>query len=931
MSFTHLPESLRTGLDDLWGDLPDDLAAHLAADSNRQQAFFTACAYSDFIKSLVLSQPGMVLSLLKSGELDQNKSAQDYHASLSRALDTVANESELHHVLRTVRQREMCRIAWRDLNKQQALQETMTQCAAFADAAITLSLGKLHSWLAEKEGEPLSKKGKPQSLVIIAVGKLGSQELNFSSDVDLIFTYPETNENFFTVLARQLIRSLQLVTEDGFVFRVDMRLRPYGDSGPLVMSFSQFAGYYQEQGRDWERYALLKGRIISGSEANKIKLNGTLKPFIYRRYIDYGSIDALRQMKQLIAREVRIKAMQNDIKRGPGGIREIEFIGQVFQLIRGGQDRRLQQRKILSVLRYLKESRTLEASIVDELQAAYVFLRDVEHRLQMVADKQTHALPNDESAQLRLAHAMGFADWESFDAALESHRQHVEHHFEQMLLTPEHEETQSGEYLRIDCHALWMEKTEPKISYKILNSIGFEQAEDVYQKLTDFKHSYRCRKLNERAKERLDNLVPIVLALVGKSANPEVTLERMIHLLDAIIRRSVYMALLLENPKTLKWLIKLFDLSAWVADHIARYPSLLEELLSAKPMTQAVSAMELDNDLRQSLLSLSEEDLEGQMEAMRLFKQRQVLKVASSDLEKQLPLMKVSDHLTFTAETILRQVQELASKEVSFKSSDLEQPHFENQFAIIAYGKLGGIELSYSSDVDLVFLHNNPPGNDEFTIRLAKRIIHMLSTRMSNGILYKVDTRLRPSGSAGLMVSGIDAFIDYQKNSAWTWEHQALVRARVISGPEDMKRQFNDCRKEILSARRDLDELKKQVFDMRQKMKNSHKQNQAGYFDVKQGDGGISDIEFLVQYSVLAWSADHPALLTWPDNIRILEAIAHEKLIDAEDVTLLIDAYQDYRAIIHNATLKGTSTLVSDENFILYRQLITRLWEEIIQ
>lgn len=931
MSALNLPPELQTGLADLLSGLPRDLSDFLNTNDSQKQAFLTACAYSDFIKSLVLSQPEMVLAILQSDELAINKSGQDYYDQLSKRLENVSDEADLHRALRQYRQQEMFRIAWRDLNKQQKLQDTMSQCSGLADAAISLSLAKLHQWQAEKEAPPLDKHGRKQALIIIAVGKLGSQELNFSSDIDLIFAYPESGESFFTLLARQLIRCLQLVTEDGFVFRVDMRLRPYGDSGPLVMSFSQMASYYQEQGRDWERYALLKGRIISGSEAQKSQLNATLKPFIYRKYIDYGSIDALRSMKQLIAREVRIKDMQNDIKRGPGGIREIEFIGQVFQLIRGGQDRRLQQRKILSVLRYLKASKTLDANIVDELSTAYIFLRNVEHRLQMVADKQTHALPNEDEAKLRLAHAMGFSDWEAFFTALETHRQHVEHHFEQMLVAPEHEETQGGEYLRIDCHALWMEKTDASKSLKILHSIGFEHADAVLSKLMDFKHSYRCRQMDATAQQRLDNLLPIVLALIGKTANPEVTLERMIHLLDSILRRSVYMVLLLENPKTLKWLVKLFDLSDWVADHIARYPSLLEELLNAKPMLQAVSASELEDELRQTLLSIPEEDLEGQMEALRLFKQRQVLKVAASDLENQLPLMKVSDHLTFTAQTILRQVQELAGKEVTFKHADLEQPHFENQFAIIAYGKLGGIELSYSSDVDLVFLHDNPPGNDEFTIRLAKRIIHMLSTRMSNGILYKVDTRLRPSGSAGLMVSGIDAFIDYQKNSAWTWEHQALVRARVISGPEEMVRKFDACRAEILSSRRDLDELRQQVSEMRLKMKESHEVKETDSFDVKQGDGGIADIEFLVQFAVLAWSADYPSLMKWPDNIRILETIADEGLIEAEDVSALIDAYQDYRAIIHNATLRGTSTLVSDDSFVPYRELINRLWNEVIR
>lgn len=916
----------------------------LPANKDFLASFVKVCTCSDFIKNALRTHPKMFNELLASGDLQQSYQAQYYVEKTTALMEIINNESELILQLRALRLREMVRIAWRDLAGWTDLHETMKNLSALADAIIDNTLKVLHRWQCNTLGTPFNEADVEQQLFVIAVGKLGGQELNFSSDVDLIFIFPEngdtqrhatsmTNEMFFTRLAQNFIKTLQVITEEGFVFRVDMRLRPYGDSGPLVMSFLACSSYYQEHGRDWERYALIKGRIISGDPQNASLLLSLLKPFVYRRYIDYGSVEALRNMKQLIMREVHIRSLQSDIKRGPGGIRQIEFIGQVFQLIHGGQDRRLQQRKILSVLRYLKESNILEGNVIDELTKAYIFLRNLENRLQMFADQQTHKLPIDEHEQIRIAYAMNFESWEEFIKILTYHRDIVEKHFERMLAPPQHEEIEIGGYDLVDLKSLWSGTLSKTKAYDILQVLGFTEKEEAYDLLMAFRNSYRYRKLNEHTKKQLDTLVPLMLQHTERIKQPFQTLKRILTLLEAIVRRSAYIILLLENPQTLKRVITLFSSSYWIAEQVSCYPFLLDELLHAATMTEASSEAALEDELRQSLLSIPEQDLEQHMNALRSFKLRQMLRTSAADIVKTLPLMKVSEHLTHTALAILRQAQDIVLKDLIAKYNYLENikhPFSPAKFAIVAYGKLGGIELSYSSDVDLVFLYDNPPEYEEFTLRLAQRIIHILDTRTANGILYKVDTRLRPSGSAGLLVSHINAFVDYQQNTAWTWEHQALVRARIISGPVDLKEKFDRTREAVLSRKRNLHELREQIVKMRQRMQQANEIKVSGAFDIKQGNGGIADIEFIAQYIVLAHAHAHPALLQWPDNIRIFETAADEKLISNEDARILIDTYHIYRDIIHRSALQNETTLILKETSLKYVEGITALWQKIM-
>ena len=852
-----------------------------------------------FIRDVLTKYPNWLLPLLNSGP----ELAQELTNDFIGHIENVTEEATLMQVIRKFRMWHMLRIAWHDLNGRFELSVVMQELSQLADVILAETAKKLMSWQVEQLGVPQDDQQHPQPFIIIALGKLGSKELNFSSDVDLMFAYPRAGktttgipcEQFFTKLAQRLIYVLQTPTEDGFVFRVDMRLRPYGDAGALVMNFSQLAVYYQEQGRQWERYALVKARCIKTEKHWVAEWNRLLKPFVYRRYVDYGSIESLREMKQLIEREVTVKNLQNDIKRGPGGIRQIEFIGQVFQLIRGGSLRRLQQRKILPVLRYLKRADMLAVTTVNELIAAYTFLRKVEHRLQMMHDQQTHTLPQDPAIQLWLANSMNFDDWSSFYVYLQQHQHNVRHHFENMLqpaTTPATQVNFQPQFVNF-----WQNQLNDVDACAWLQAMGISQPEAILAALIDFRDSHRCRQLQADAKQRLSIVMPNLLLQVAMVQEQLPTFIRVIHLLEAIVRRSAYLALLIENPEALTRLVQLFAKSAWIADKITSSPFLLDELTRQEKLTKPIFENKLADQLRQILLGIPEQEFEEQRESVRVFKSQCELRTAIAEVEGTMPLMKVSDQLSFTAGVILASSRDITVKELSEKKGELQQ------FAIIAYGKLGGLEMSYLSDLDLVFLHDMGLNTDA-PIRLAQRIIHMQTTRTTNGVLYQVDTRLRPSGTAGLLVSSVDAFVRYQTSEAWLWEHQALIRARFICGDSNIEARFNQARSTILTQARDVEFVRQEVCAMREKMRaqqSSHSQ----LFDIKNERGGITDIEFLAHFGALVHAHAHPQVVRWTDTIRILEELGDVGCFPTTLSDKLIQIYQEYRAYLHQRILKG--------------------------
>ena len=902
---------------------------------------------SEFVARNSIREPQLLNELVASGDLCRPYSPQGYVERLSGVLADVADEAALMLRLRNFRRREMVRIAWRDLAGWADLDETMRELSWLADACIGHSLELLHRWLCAELGTPHSTAGEPQSLIVLGMGKLGAHELNFSSDIDLIFTYPEagetvggsrplSNERYFIRLGQALIRVLNEPTAAGFVFRVDMRLRPFGDSSPLVSSFDELENYYQIHGREWERYAMIKARVVAGDAEAGARLMTLLRPFVYRRYLDYGAFSSLRGMKRLIESEVRRKGMENNIKLGAGGIREIEFIGQAFQLIRGGREPALQERRILTVLQLLQQGNLLPEYVVQQLTDAYLFLRRTEHRLQEYADQQTHKLPEDETGRMRLAFSMGFDGWELFKAELDAHRSNVQEHFEQVFAAPQTRHAESDE---LDLSGVWQQELEPERSLQALSAAGYEQPEAVLHQLDALYNGRRYQTLSDNGKQLMDRLIPLLLGVAGQMEQPDAALGRVLQLLEQILQRSAYLSLLVENPMALSQLVKLCAASPWITRQLTRYPVLLDELLDPRVLYTPPGRDELEAEIRQRLLPVAQDDLERQMELLRHFRHSNVLRVAAADVADAIPLMVVSDHLTDIAEVVLEHTLDLAWNHLVERHGAPSCSGDGKGFAIIAYGKLGGIELSYGSDLDLVFIHDEKAGDTGgprpvagavFYARLAQRIIHILATRTAAGMLYEVDTRLRPSGASGLLVSSFEAFARYQQEKAWTWEHQALVRARIVAGSESLGQRFCRLRRQVLSRPRDETVLRKEVAEMRSKMVETHSGGDRTLFHLKQDPGGITDIEFMVQYAVLAWAQQYPELLDYTDNIRILERLSGAGLLTWQEAGLLGDAYRAYRARLHRLVLQEAAPAVDSAEFTAYRQGVNRLWKKLI-
>ncbi len=955
-------QSFRTAV----AQLQDDLGFSTWTPERWAQ-FARVTAASDFVIEQSVRDPLMLLSLVQSGELDRPFAPGELCGQIAAAVSTAQSEDELGRVLRRQRARHQVRIIWRDLTRQADLVQTCRDLSDMADASIDQAYQWLYSRHCEQFGTPTGRRsGEPQQMVILGMGKLGAVELNLSSDIDLIFAYPEggetvgvkralDNQEFFIRLGQRLIKALDPMTVDGFVFRVDMRLRPYGSSGALVLSFNALEQYYQDQGRDWERYAMIKSRVVAGDQVAGAQLQEMLRPFVYRRYLDFSAIEALRTMKQLIQQEVRRKGMADNIKLGSGGIREVEFIAQAFQLIHGGRDLSLQQRPLLKVLSTLEGQGYLPPAVISELREGYEFLRYTEHAIQAIADRQTQMLPDSPQDQARIAFMLGFADWDAFHEKLMFWRGRVAWHFAQVIADPDEEEgadcevVVGGEWL-----PLWEEAQDEEAACRQLEEGGFADATKALKALAGLRSSPQLRAMQRLGRERLDAFIPRLLAQAVEHDNPDLVLERVLPLVEAVARRSAYLVLLTENPGALRRLLTLCAASPWIAEQITRFPLLLDELLNEGRLFKPPLAPELAAELRERLTRIPEDDLEQQMEALRHFKLAHRLRVAASEIAGSLPLMKVSDYLTWLAEAILEQVLALAWRQTVAKYGTplrTDGTLCDPGFIIVGYGKVGGIELGHGSDLDLVFIHDGDPQAEtdgakpidgaQFFTRLGQRIIHLLTAQTNSGQLYEVDMRLRPSGASGLLVSSLGAFARYQENEAWTWEHQALVRARVLVGSQDVGQAFEKVRAQVLGKARDLAKLQQEVSEMRAKMRDNlgSKSTAAGTaanafdatapFDLKQDAGGIVDIEFMVQYAALAWSQTHPPLLRWTDNIRILEELEHEGLMPVEDASLLREAYKAYRSAAHRQALQKDAGVIPGDQFADERRQVMRIWREL--
>jgi len=922
-------------------------------------------ALSEFISKSCLRDPDLLMGLYESGRLLQSTPANFYREKLKELLTDFAPKPTtfltsagltnqiptLQCLLRDFRRQEMVRIAWRDLSGRAMLEETMADLSSFADDCIDCSLSVLYNLQCCVDGIPRAKNGTRQHLVVFGLGKLGGKELNFSSDVDLIFSYPEagitdhpeqpqTNDGFFSRLCRNLIKTLSEITPDGQVFRVDMRLRPDGENGPLVMNFENTEEYYQLHGREWERYAWIKARAVAGNTAAAKNLLQRLKPFIYRRYLDYGAFDSLRNMKQKISIEVKRKGLKNNIKLGPGGIREIEFFGQVFQLIRGGVIPGLQDQRLLSILHTLANENHIESKTRDELQTSYIFLRNTEHRLQEFSDQQTHELPKEPKARLRLAIAMGFNDWKSFLSCLTQHTGTAHRHFSNLLASrqPEIERECGSENIQ-ELACLWTSISVDKQTCRELSNAGFKEPEAVIKLLDNYKSSPGTRALSPKGRARIDRLVPIVLESTSHSPQPDLALKRIIGLMETIQRRTNYISLLLENPGALKHLIRLAIASPWIITFLSRHPVLLDELIDPRTLYAPPEKNVLMENLSRRLKEIESDDLEYQIEALCIFRQVNELRVAAADITDVLPLMRVSDYLSGIAETIIEKVVSLSWQHLIAKhgrpSASLNNNPCGKGFAVIAYGKLGGLELGYGSDLDMVFIHagdkgqttgDHPIENTQFYARLGQRVLHLLTTHTAAGRIYEIDMRLRPSGSSGLLVSHFTSFQAYQSEDAWTWEHQALLRTRAIVGDKHLTDWFNGVRKEILTRKRHRKDLQEEVITMRNKMRRGLSQKDSLGFDLKQDRGGIVDIEFIVQYLVLlnAWKFNE--LVTYPDNVRQIQALSETGILDEKVAHLLRRIYLVYRATVHRLNLAEKHHSVPTDTFQDLRQHVDKIW-----
>lgn len=952
----QLPLSIQPFVNDAWQQYLIVIEKNYSKIPTHPDFIFAICrafASSEFILQNCLRYPDTLLDLFESGDILLEYPAGEYEKKLAFLIKTCQNQTQFFKLIREFRRREMLRIAWRDILKWAVTKKTLTELSRMADACVNSANQFLYKKLCVSMGTPIDlDTNKPIPLLVLAMGKLGAYELNFSSDIDLIYCFPKDGilpsgksyHQFFLHLAQQLTQCLNSVTEDGFVYRVDLRLRPYGNAGSLACSFAMLEDYYLTQGREWERYALVKARILNHEKSYSPTLMNFIGQFVYRNYIDYSAIESLRLLQEKIVLEVKKHSLENNIKRGRGGIREIEFIAQTYKIIRGGKQFRLQERNTLKSLILLRETRSISEQQYHELSSAYTFLRSVENKLQMFRDQQSHELPTDKETQTRIAYAMRYGSWSNFMLILEKHRHSVQFWFDRLISKPKLSFNKEKEnQQRQEFEKAWTELVENKTNLDMLRQLGFEAPTESLHHMLSLKAYIEKQQLSKTAHKHLLSLLPYLLTLITDNENPSALLKRMLALIEAIIDNSIYLVLLGENPLVLSQAVKLCAASPWIADELARHPVLLDELLDPKTLYAPPSVKVLRRLLNQQLQTLDDNELDKKIETICWFKQRHVLRVAAADITGTLPLMRVSDYLTDIATVIVDKVRELLLQDLItvYGEPNLPRRYKDCGFVVVAYGKLGGIELSYSSDLDLVFLHpecdpqrqtngDNAISNEKFYTRLGQRLLQTFNQLRGGSSLYKIDLRLRPSGQSGLLVNSVQAFASYQTQQAWNWEHQALVRSRQLCGSNSIGKQFEKIRRTILASERQPQQLADNIIEMREKMRDAKLQHQEHKFDLKQGVGGLVDIEFIAQYAVLRWSHTYPSLLDYPDNVRIFERVGMEGLLSMKQVTALTEAYKAYRSHLHRAALQNDTDGVDDELFAFYRHSVTKIWQEII-
>ncbi len=927
----------------------DDLPTEwLAAASRRTAAVLPrALLASRFLARTLQRHCDWTLQMLRNGGFERpatTGTGQRLHDAVAGADERGAFQREL----RRFRNREMARIALRDIAGWSPLDETLQALSDLADAACDAALAFACTALQSRYGTPHDETGAPATPIVLGMGKLGGRELNFSSDIDLIFAYSAAgqtdgaksldNEEYFGRLARETTRLLSAVTEDGFVFRVDTLLRPFGSVGAAALSSAAMEAYYQAHGREWERYALIKARPVAGDRAAGAALLETLQPFVYRHYLDYNALGALREMKSHIDAAARKRGCENDLKLGPGGIRELEFIVQLFQLVRGGQDARLRDTGLRRVLAQLGALELLPQERVRALDQAYVFLRRSENAVQLYEDAQTHAVPAAAQARSALCAALEIESWETFRMQLEQVRHCVRENFEGLF--EEGSKRQAVERSSEGSVELW--KFDAGELTVFLCERGYrEDTERLAGALLQLRGSRMVRALGETALTRLRVAVNLLVVDAASQPDPETALLRALQVVTAIGGRSTYLTLLGESAVARTQLLRLVAASPWITHLLAQTPALLDTLLDPRLADEAPNRDELHAELARRAGGVDAADTEASMALLRGYRQEMMLRIAAADLAGALPLVQVSDRLTWLAQAILDKAVGDAHRQLAEQYGQaLNADGQPAPFVIIGYGKFGSIELGYGSDLDLVFIYEVDDVNvetvggrralsaGEYFVRLGQRVVQLLSAMTGAGRAYEIDLQLRPSGGSGLVVSSLQSWTRYEHEQAWTWEHQALLRARPVSGDARLGEAVNAVRREVLTRPRDARKLLQEVREMRQKMRASLEQRVAGRWDVKQGVGGLVDTEFLVQFLLLRSAAKHPELITYTDNWRQIEALTAVGVFLEVEASALVQAGRTYRNWMHRRALQEAEALADEAQFTDERAQIRRLWSQ---
>ncbi len=843
------------------------------------------------------------------------------------------NEAQWPVLVRRYRHAQSLRLIWRDVNGIDDVSDTLRGASELAQRCLIAALEALCAAMEIRHGVPRDANGNPQRMVVFGLGKLGGGELNFSSDIDLVFAYPENgqsdgekpldNSEYFARLGQRLIKLLADTNDDGMAFRVDMRLRPFGQVGRLALSFAAMEDYFQREGRDWERYAWIKARPVAGDIAQGERFLSQLRPFVYRRYLDFGALEGLREMKAMIEAEVVRREREDNLKLGRGGIREIEFVVQVQQLIRGGREPDLRQRGLVPALARLRERGHVPDRSAELLLASYRFLRKLENRVQMLREEQTHEIPASETDRARLAFGMGYAAWPELAAVLQGHRDQVAREFARVFASRESAGAAlalAGDAVKAVLVEVWREPFDEGNTQRLAQT-GFAEAAAMAEQLAQFARLPALPTLSARTRKRLDRLMPALLAAALKSREPRLAAERALTLVRAVLRRSSYLALLDERPDALARLIDVLASSRWMAERLCAHPLLLDELLDARHDAQPPTHQDIDTALVQTLSNDAGDDPETTLVALNEFRQSIAFRIARASLIDRQTALRSTQQLAWLAQAVTGAVLPLAQAEVV-----RQHGRVRGGLTAIAYGSFGGSELGFDSDLDLVFLYEADKENREsdgarplepsrWHTRVVQKTLSLLDLPTTSGRLYEVDLRLRPDGSKGLLVSSLESFESYQRERAWTWEQQALVRARPVAGDAFVAQRFAEIRAQTLCRERDPDEARREVANMRQRMRNEKDRSTApeaenARFDLKQGHGGLVDVEFLMQAGVLIHAHAHPQLIGDTRTRALIDALAAIGHFTPDEAAALHEAHAELVARALACTLDGRSRLV---------------------